>query len=263
MKKLLTIITIFVFTVYSFSQESFKEQIILLPENEEATITLNGVRTKITSALICKKTAEIEFIQGNITALSDEGNEFSFKPGDKCKIIRKRASGSTLGKISKYMESPSSYLPNLYSSKRDDFYFFPVKSNLIDIKNIQFYYKEHQLCEPAFKMYQANNDSLIWQTSSLKNIKTEGIDLKQGENYYWKLYNGSNSIKGQLSYLSNSFSKKLSKKQLKSKKEYLEKYFLLLEKECYFDAVVLLNEALAKYPESSIFRKIKTILKMN
>lgn len=263
MKKLLIILAIFVITISSYSQKSFKEQIILLPENNEATISMDGIQKKITSAYICKRTSEIEFIHGKITALSDEGDEFSFKPGDKCKIIRKRASGTTLSKMSKYMDSPSSYLPNLYSSERDDFYFFPVSSNLIDVKNFHFQYKKHHLCEPIFKLFSEDNDSIIWQTTSLEDIKIEEINIEKGKNYYWKLYNGSNSVKGQISYLSNSSAKKISKRQLKSKKEYLDKYFLLLENKCYFDAVVILNDALIKYPKSKILKKMNDVLKID
>jgi hypothetical protein len=162
-----------------------------------------------------------------------------------------------LNKVSKFLDNPSVYLPNLSSSERNKYLIFPTQSKVFDRANIRFYYSEEFSSNATFKLYFKDTDSLIWETNDLQNIKElQKISLALGQTYCWKIYNGSNSLKGTFELMNQKDRNKLKLPQFQIKKDYLTAFFVLLENECQFDAIAILLESVKKYPESKIFESL-------
>ena len=84
---------------------------------------------------------------------------------------------------------------------------------------------------------------------------SKNIHFEIGKEYYWKIYNESNSAKGTFQLLSKTQIEKMElPEKMKGKEEYLISLFTLLEHHCFFDAIALLHEASEKFPESELLK---------
>ena len=197
-------------------------------------------------------------ISGQINIVCSKGKEVMLNAGEKLTVTGTKLGKKNfpLDKISNYLETPSIYLPNLYSSSRSDEQLFPLYSKVLDKANIKFYNLKG-IDGKTFKLFKEKGDSLVWQSSNFpEDFQIAEIPLSTGEHYYWRLYNGSNSEKGSFYMLTKAEQEKLGKKGLNCKNDYVDSFFLLLENKCFFDAAVVLNIARMEFPDSELIKQL-------
>lgn len=263
MKKLVILIAIFLINLSGRAQINRQLSVLIFPLTEHTIIKVNGKETKPDSVLIFSNNNRIEIIKGKLCLIDALGDEIIFKERMIINIkdhLKKEAEikkAFNFNKISKFMNKPSVYLPNLYNNDRSEFVIFPVKSSVYDKSNIKFYFSQDFVPEMKFKLCLKDSDSLVFETDDFsKEFNLQNVILDTGKSYIWKLYNGSNSIKGYITMLDEEQIQKITKNSLNCKSDYLDMFLNFLENECKFDAMAILFAALKKYPESELMKNL-------
>ena len=263
MKKFVIIGVIILSYLSIYAQQTFNYPILLLPLAEHTVIKINGVERELESLLICINNDQIEIRKGKLSLLDTDGNEIILKEGEIIEIDESSNQEDsnmkiiTMSKISKFMNKPSSYLPNLYNNERNEFVIFPLKSKVYNKANIKFYLSQDFIPEMKLNIYLKDSDSLIWcKDGTAKEFNFQNAPLEPGKSYTWRLYNGSNSIKGNFELLTEDQIQKMSMDSIKNKMDYLSLFFIFLENECKFDALTILDTAINQYPQSELFKKL-------
>ncbi len=89
-----------------------------------------------------------------------------------------------------------------YNTDRNVIVVFPLHSNVINEANIKFYLLQEPVPDIRFNLFVKRSDSLILSADEpLKEFYLYNVPLKEGKTYEWRLYNGSNSIKGEFTLL--------------------------------------------------------------
>jgi len=255
MKKFVTILLVFGFSVAILAQTDCKQPVLLLPLTKNAKIKLNNENIILAEGYTCNKQATIEVISGRISLLNDQGDEVIYETGGKILVSKSNGAKEALplNKISRYLEQPSVYLPNLYSSSRSDYAVFPLESAVIDKSSIRFYFANEVDPNVTFKIYDDDTNSVVWQTKHfVSEFNPLLVPLDKGKSYTWKIYSGSNSVKGKILLLTDKESHGLKTLLLNEPKDYIAAYIKLLENKCIFDAVEILLEGIHKHPESGV-----------
>ena len=130
MKKLVIILVLINVVFNCLAQKSYKDEVYLLPLNDNTTIAINGEKRTLGTMFFCNQTAKIEILTGKISIMTTGGEEVSVNAGTSFHVKYSQSSKKSipLGKVSKYLNSPSTYLPNLYSDNRSEFKVFPLES---------------------------------------------------------------------------------------------------------------------------------------
>ncbi len=262
MKKFVIII-ILISNIFSIkAQTSFNGEVLLSSLSKNTTIEINGERRVIENTFVCDKSAKIEIITGELSILGTNGVEVSISSGKSFFVKKSRGGGndSKFDRVSKYLSSPSTYLPNLYNSNRSYFgdqdgelIVFPMESKVLDVKNIRFYFSKRLEPDVLFKVFLSKSDSVVWQTKDPSNeVNKQIMPLHSGNKYCWKIYDGSNSLKGKIELIDKGEIKLPVLDSLSSKTDYLNCFITLMENECRFEAINVLLEAKDKYPNSVI-----------
>ena len=206
---------------------------------------------------------QIEIQKGKLNLVDSYGNELILEAGEKIKIkepINQDEVNSqtvSLNKISKFINSPSIYLPNLYNNERNNFTIFPLESKVNHKANIKFYISPAITSEIKLNIYLQDSDSIIWQKKGYVNdFCFHDAPLEFGKSYSWRLYSGSNSIKGNFELLSEEQIQRDDTDKIKTKIEYLTQFFNFLENECKFEALKTLIIANNQYPQSELFKDL-------
>ncbi len=265
MKKFIIIIVIFGY-IFNVDAQTFKGEVLLSSINEATTIKINGERKIIDNTLLYDKSAEIEVLTGKLNILGTNGEEVCISAGKSFFVKKTRTSDkdATFDKVYNYLNSPSTYLPNLYNSNRNYFgdengelVIFPMESKVLDVKNIRLYFSKKLEPDVLFKVFLSKNDSLVWQTKDPYNkVNTQILPLQDGNKYCWRIYNGSNSLKGKIELLEKDEIKLPKLDSLSSKTDYLDCFVKLMENECRFEAIDILLKAKEKFPDCTIFRNL-------
>ncbi|NJO88041.1 MAG: hypothetical protein HC831_03055 [Chloroflexia bacterium] len=263
MKKFVIIVVIVSQYFNICAQTSFNGEVLLSSLSKNTTIKINGEHKVIESTYLCDKSAEIEILSGRLFVLGTNGEEISIEAGKSFSVKKDRSSGKdvTFDRVLNYLNSPSTYLPNLYNSNRNYFgdenselFVFPLESKVTDVKNIRLHFSKKLEPDVLFKVFLSKNDSLVWQTKDPSNkVNNQIIPLKSGNTYCWKIYNGSNSLKGKIELISKDAVKLPKLDSLSSKIDYLNCFVILMENECRFEAIDVLLKAKKSIPIAQYF----------
>lgn len=263
MSKSILFILIIVPWISVKSQNVINCPVLLVPVVENAVIEINGVEKELDSLFVCVDNCEVEIKKGKVNLLDIYGREINLKEGNTFILnlsLRQQETKSqiyTLHRLSNFLNNPSFYLPNLYNNDRNLFVIFPLRSNVIKKANIKFYLLQEFVPGMEFNIYVKNSDSLIFSTDEpLKEFDLYNVPLKEGKTYEWRLYNGSNSIKGEFKLLNKEQSQKIIVNSLKTEIDYLIQFISYMENKCKFDAVAVLIEGIRKYPDNSILKSL-------
>jgi len=241
---------------------SFDNQVMLFPISKPAIIKFKGTQKELKLSWICNESGEIEIVKGKICLVTIKGKELTFNSGARIKITKVDPNNNffPLDKTSKYINKPSVYFPSLYSDKRTDILVFPTQSMVAKLENLKFYYNDEERIEDAvFKLYSKETKKLVWKSDNFSNeFMSKNIPLTIGKEYYWKIYNKSNSAKGTFQLLTKAQLKKIKlPKKMKMKEDYINSLFIFLEHNCFFDAAAILQEANEKFPDSELFKTLR------
>ena len=118
--------------------------------------------------------------------MDTDGNEIILIAGEKVEINNKSESKKsntnilTLNRISKFMNKPSSYLPDLYTNERNEFLIFPLNSKIFDKTNIKFCLSQDFIPEMKLNIYLKDSDSLVWsKDGSVKEFNFQNADIAE------------------------------------------------------------------------------------
>ncbi|NOQ26714.1 MAG: hypothetical protein GQ564_15245 [Bacteroidales bacterium] len=263
MKKSIILCTIILAFFTIKSQNTFICPLLLLPLEEHTVIKINETESELDSILIYHRTEQIEIRKGKLNLVDSYGNEIILEAGEKIKIkesINQNeviSQAISLNRISKFINSPSIYLPNLYNNERNNFTIFPLESKVNNKANIKFYISPAIVSEMKLNIYLQDSDSIIWQKKGYANdFSFHDAPFESGKSYSWRLYSGSNSIKGNFELLSEDQIQRDDIDKILTKIEYLSRFFNFLENECKFEALKTLIIARNQYPQSEIFKKL-------
>jgi len=263
----LIIITILFFNVIH-AQKTYYNPVIAYSSAENTVVKKNGKKIKLDTLVVCHYNESLEVIKGSVRLFSGDDKELELTAGKRI-IVKKdnrqitNSKSGVINKISRFINEPSVYLPNLYSAERNHLSIFPLESNVYNPSNIKFYFPKKQNSDVKFKLYY-NKDSLVWQTTKfINNEIPQNLKLNPGTNYFWRLYIGDIGTRGEFTILSNEQIKTIKITQPKSKADYFNSYFIFLENDCKFDAIAILSEAIRKYPKCMIFKSIVNKISMD
>ncbi len=266
MKKIIIFTVISIFSLSIFAQSS-KYYVLLIPLSDFVTVKINGSEIDLKNTKKINNIIEIEVLNGRVNVVDIQGNGTVYTEGNVIKVkdhIRKQGGHKRKIKaeqLSDFLIEPSIYLPNLCSPDRSFFVIFPKESNVCDKSNIKFYYPEDYIKNMVFKLYKKNSETPICQTNTPdKNEWLKNVTLNPGETYIWKLYNGSNSVKGKFTMLNKEQIQKIQKSPAESKVDYINNFISLLENECRFEARALLLKAQKQFPENELFKSMEKIM---
>ncbi len=256
------------FYVLVHSQNIYYNPVIIYSLTENTIVKVNGKKVILDSMLVCSYNEQIEVVKGTIGLYN--GDEIKLNEGKTIKVVLKKKQPEhnqkvkDINKISRFVNEPSVYLPNLYSAKRSHFTVFPLKSKVLSTSSIKIYFPKKLKYNMSFKLYSRTSDSLIWETMDLsEGFDLSEVELIEGTSYYWRLYNGVEGMKGEFELLSNERKHHLNINKLETISDYIEAFFMLLENDCKFDAIAILSEAIERHPESKIFRYIAKRIPIN
>ncbi len=260
-------VIISVFILFSFislkAQKTFNYSVLLLPLEEHTIIRVNGEKRKLDSLQVYTNNHRIEIQEGKLSLIDTNGNETILYAGEKIEIKTDTSleiTGiriSTLNKISKFINRPSFYLPNLYNNERSSFTIYPLESNVYDKTNIKFYTVGDFIPDAKLYIFHKDNDSLILTLKfPIYEPDFNNSIFEHDKSYTWRLYNGSNSAKGYFRLLPEEEIRIISAYPLNNKMDYLFLFFIFLENECRFDALAILQVAIVKYPDSKLFKNL-------
>ncbi len=268
MKKLILLCFVIQFYVLVQSQNIYYNPVIIYSLSENTIVRVNGEKVRLDSMLVCSYNEQIEIIKGTVGLYN--GDELKLNEGKVIKIVLKQKQREynqkvkDIDKISRFINEPSVYLPNLYSAKRSYFTVFPLNTKVLNPANIKIYFQKNPAPNMSFKLYSKKSDSLIWETNNLtERFDLSEVELVEGASYYWRIYNGIEGTKGEFELLSKERKHELLINKPGAISDYLEVFFLFLENDCKFDAIAILSKAIDKFPDCKIFKNIANRIPVN
>ena len=263
MKNLLLILALVLFFNIIRAQKTYYDPVIVYSLTENTIVKKNGREIKLDSLLVCHYNESLEVIKGSVRLFSGDDEELELNSGKQIFVkkgnsLTSNSKAAVINKISRFINEPSVYLPNLYSAERNHLAIFPLESNVYNSSNIKLHFPKKRNSKVKFKLYY-NKDSVVWQTNNfINNEIPQNLNLSRGINYFWRLYIGDIGTRGEFTIMSDEQIKEINITKPKNKADYLNSYFIYLENDCKFDAIATLIKANRKYPNCKILKSIKS-----
>lgn len=264
MKKITIIALLLIVYLTSFSQNILTSPVIVYSVSENSIIKRGGKEINLDSLLICHVDDELEVIKGKVCAYN--GSELYLNPGDKINIVQKKnAQPNSVDKISRFINEPSTFLPNLYNNTRSSsLSAFPAYSVVYNTKNIDIVIPQKLHNKLNWSLYQNNNDSLIIEIEEVAaDFIPDTLKLLKGKTYYWKLFNKNTIFTGRIKVIKSLKGEAKMPENLISKSDYFNAFNLFIDNECIFDAIATLKEGHINYPDCKIILNLLLMFPYN
>ncbi len=220
------------------------------------------------------------FISGDKVVLTDGSAKLLLFSGDEVSIV------ATNTYDIPSVESASSTITSLASSEakgsgllgqsgmayrmRGENNVFPVKSKIINTDNaiIRFQFDEPLTKPLSFKLVDSETQKTVWARENITDstLSLSKITFEQGKSYYWTL-SGMPTGKPVMGVISSSTNKDVkdieANKDKKTHLDYIESILIFHRYNYYFEAHELLQEAIAKFPDAEVYKKMRENLLMN
>jgi len=136
---------------------------------------------------------------------------------------------------------------------------FPKKSKIADISKAIIHFDSRKYEFYFFKLIDNQTKEPVY---NIKDLKVDLIDLstvpfKEGTTYEWRLKLPEFIVEGDLELLPEEDRAQIQTFELNNRASYVNAFNYYCNKECYFEALEVINAAIKAYPEDDYFVYLK------
>jgi hypothetical protein len=199
----------------------------------------------------------IRINEGIASILTADGSEIIIKEGQSFQVPQQVSNNYlAFGEISEKSSKMQAYI-----LRGEDSFVFPTKSNLTYSNKLQLNWKQiDSTVIVTFTIYKSGTETIVWQKENISDsFVIVDNNLPRGD-YYWTL-EGVNGVFTEIGEFTITNEIVCGHSHSDSSTiEVLKTLHCFLQKEYYFEAMLLLNAGIKKHGENSIFAWKKKLL---